>query len=226
MTIGALRHAAWIGCFVAMNMAAAALAQCPDGCIRFGTGGTACGSATSRDSTFNSGPDTYHASYDITLGKISNELTSSNFRSSSVTVTDVFRIVGAPPGPPIQLQARLATSGVGASEQPSGNIFAETLIGLEGPSFITTFASFISQVEGHITLVVNIMVSPEEPFTVTLIANSYTRSQTVRLTRAEGTLSFANIPAGASIVSCGGYSTDNPVPARKSTWGRLKSLYR
>jgi hypothetical protein len=222
MLTNASRHAAWIACFAILTMASSAFAQCPDGCISFGTGGTACGSATSRDSTFNSGPDSYRATYDITLGKISNQLTS-NGRSSSVTVTDVFRLVGAPPGPPIQIQARLAVSGAGIRDPY--NVYAQSSIGINGPQLSVGRIFWANEPPDEV--VINIMASPDEPFTLTMFASCHTLLGTPTWsTRVEGTLSFAFIPAGASIVSCGGYFTDTPVPARKTTWGRLKSLYR
>lgn len=39
-------------------------------------------------------------------------------------------------------------------------------------------------------------------------------------------LVFRDLPAGWSIVSCQGYQAGQIVPARKSTWGRVKSMYR
>jgi hypothetical protein len=42
----------------------------------------------------------------------------------------------------------------------------------------------------------------------------------------QGTFRFANLPAGASVTSCRGYSSAAPVPARATTWGGLKSRYR
>jgi hypothetical protein len=42
----------------------------------------------------------------------------------------------------------------------------------------------------------------------------------------EGAFRFANLPAGASVHSCRGYSSDAPVAGRASTWGSLKVRYR
>ena len=41
-----------------------------------------------------------------------------------------------------------------------------------------------------------------------------------------GDLSFAELPAGSSILSCYGFRYDSPVPTQTSTWGRLKALWR
>jgi hypothetical protein len=44
--------------------------------------------------------------------------------------------------------------------------------------------------------------------------------------RLDGHFSFSNIPAGAAIVSCKGYTSDPVVPVHGTSWGHLKALYR
>lgn len=47
-----------------------------------------------------------------------------------------------------------------------------------------------------------------------------------RTTTIDADLVFRDLPAGWSIVSCQGYQAGQIVPARKSTWGRVKSARR
>ena len=41
-----------------------------------------------------------------------------------------------------------------------------------------------------------------------------------------GTLTFESLPAGASIVSCQGFTQSAPVAANATSWGKLKQIYR
>jgi hypothetical protein len=41
-----------------------------------------------------------------------------------------------------------------------------------------------------------------------------------------GRLSFAGLPGEYAVVSCQGYVSDPAVPARATSWGRLKAIYR
>ena len=41
-----------------------------------------------------------------------------------------------------------------------------------------------------------------------------------------GTLRFAGLPEGASVVSCNGFYQGPPVPVAPASWGRLKTRYR
>ena len=40
-----------------------------------------------------------------------------------------------------------------------------------------------------------------------------------------GVVSFTGVPAGVAVVSCQGYTSD-VTAVRRSSWGRLKSIYR
>lgn len=73
------------------------------------------------------------------------------------------------------------------------------------------------------TLSLNVMVTPGVPFRVAMVANT---GATCGTGSVDATLSFANVPAGWSIQSCGGFVGSVAVPVRSTSWGRLKSAYR
>jgi len=63
---------------------------------------------------------------------------------------------------------------------------------------------------------------PGEPFTVRYEPMSGTGGGVATI---NGVVSFTELPAGYSIVSCQGYGSQ-PVPALPTSWGRLKKAYR
>jgi hypothetical protein len=65
------------------------------------------------------------------------------------------------------------------------------------------------------------------PFRLTFsVANFTYGTPDQSFAQVSGLFSFANVPAGAAIVSCNGYVSDRAVPVRATTWGQLKTLYR
>jgi hypothetical protein len=171
--------------------------------------------------------------YDITAGTIVFELTVSpaiyDDDSASVSVTDVFRVTGLPSGGPLTFQARLDVSGEGYGVYVGQHNYAsaQTEIGLREGASNGSSRVYTTSGQGPSTQAVNITASPEEPFTLTLFAKGRALGyHHYSATTARGRLVFGNLPQGASVVSCGGYFNDQPVATRKSTWGRLKQIYR
>src|SRR5262245_2962301 len=239
MTPKALRHALSMGLSALVSLASAALAQnpCPEGCITFGSGGTDCGSASSRDSSFMATDDqglrSYQAAYEITPGTIGLDLMVAPAiyleDSVAVTLTDEFRVTGIPPGGPLTFQARLNATGYATKifVAQHNYAFGWAEVGLRESATNTASFLYTTGSQGPQTVVLTLTASPEEPFNLTLFAKGaavgYHRDSH---TSVQGQLVFGNLPSGAYVESCSGYLNDTPVPVRKSTWGRLKSLYR
>lgn len=218
---------------IAICIARPVLGQCPQTCIRFGTGAaTACGTAAAGDSIAASGYSGYGTVHDATAGTIQLLLwISTSFaeaNTATTAVTDQFRVLGVPDGTPLRFQAHVAARGNGAQYSDGQHHVAvgKAAIGLrdeQGNEGWQTFTTF--ERTGDVMLVIDAIAG--EPFTLTLLANAELSVSSAGFqVEGEGTLSFADLPLGARVESCGGYFTDTPTPTRTTRWGTLKSRYR
>ena len=134
-----------------------------------------------------------------------------------------FVVTGLSPGTPLSIQARIRVvasissgGGPSASSHASGWLEhaeagrAEATAGLEGAGLET-----LDQV-----LSLDVPNLAGETFRLTMGARS---DALAGLSNVGVTLSFVNLPPGASVVSC---PQGLPVPTRPTSWGRLKSGYR
>jgi hypothetical protein len=79
--------------------------------------------------------------------------------------------------------------------------------------------------ETHL-LVLPLSISPNIPFDVSYIAYAWGTYEA--FANLDISIDFAGLPAGYTVSSCQGFSTmgEEPVPVTRSSWGRLKTLYR
>ena len=160
-------------------------------------------------------------SWNAPLGELSvvgSNVSGSALPAGEVGTTDEFEILGAPPGVPVRVIVRLEGSG--------------SYIQL-GTS-IASFSGTLSDATGRI-----VRGGPEPPnvlrlaLPVDFVAGS---PQQIRYSlhaygvripmSAQARLRFDDLPAGMSIISCGGFRSGAVTPARSSTWAALKQLYR
>ena len=70
-------------------------------------------------------------------------------------------------------------------------------------------------------------VTPDVPFEIRLLLHA---GASINWDPAEGAiearLGFPDLPAGASIRSCKGFTTEGPTRAAQTSWGRVKAIYR
>jgi hypothetical protein len=142
---------------------------------------------------------------------------------------DDFTVVGLPNGTPVTFDAVLDLDGLAQSfSDPGGGGGGR----VRGAISLGTTSEVISL---HSTDGLHPTISVHESITLPLSGTAGT-PQTLRFhvrgealegrATLQGLFHFANLPPGAHVTSCRGYSSDAPVRARTSTWGQLKLRYR
>jgi hypothetical protein len=142
---------------------------------------------------------------------------------AGVYVEDDFSVLGLPSGTPVALTARM-TGTLGG--------------GFGGFEYVVTSAT-LKDTNGH---VVTASVDPQGGYGGNLnlsLPVDAVAGQVFRLHfelsgyslgplsgSASAAFSFSGLAPGTAVISCQGYVSDRTVPARRSTWGRLKAAYR
>ncbi len=170
------------------------------------------------------------ASYDWTLGTCfaRSEAGDGDHGSgnANVVANEDFRVVGLPAGTPLTVRARIRVQASARAadrygswtfstgwlqEAGAGRVEAHTYEGPDFPAYVDRFLTLdISSVAGT-------------PFLLTMGADSFAQQASGEVSV---TLTFVNLPPGATIVSCQGYSVSPVVNVRRATWGSLKLRYR
>ena len=150
---------------------------------------------------------------------------------SSSGITDEFVLGGAPPGVPVQLQARLRVRTAGPIQginAASIHYYASLGEGASPPVELNRYPrdsnDFPAQTSFDSTLTVSVTVLPSQPFEIRAFVGVGTGPSAEVSVR--GDLDFAGLPPEASLTSCGGYRQGAPVPARPKSWGVIKTRYR
>lgn len=168
-----------------------------------------------------------HGSYDLKRGLLSSNVSAYTdaWTSSSVTTDDEYSVIGLSAGTPLDFTANFNISGSWSVYPgvPQGNITYQVSIAADADT-----AGFAWPPGGcchrdiSIPLSVSLHRLAQEPFHIRLHLASQQNGGRVD---ESGRLVFAGLPPGAAVVSCQGY-VSNPTPVQRSSWGRLKSLYR
>ncbi len=191
--------------------------------------------------------------YDLSLGRFGTVASSGCFFMSypgqsqaRVAVEDRYTIVGPPSAAPIAIEAvlQLDLRASGARTYfcfygpdytcsvDAGAITAD--LSEPATSQTTSFASRINRADSR-EIAIPLSHAVGEPFTLRMQCSSeatpvadfsvnddcYNRRGDVT-----ATLWFRGLPPGYQVVSCQGYVGTGTVPAKRTTWGSLKSLYR
>jgi hypothetical protein len=140
-----------------------------------------------------------------------------------VTVEDDFVVGGLPIGTPVSFTARLALTLHASSFMGPGFASASLTEGASNTVAVNWDDVFYSSQTRSDVLMVPVTAIVGTPFHMKYFVRAYAGE----LTSAEwqGTFDFANLPGGASITSCKGYS-QAAVPAQSASWGRMKAAYR
>jgi hypothetical protein len=153
----------------------------------------------------------------------------------SMTVRDIYRIVGPASAVPIPFRARVVLSGhasgsmetvPGAGSGCFGSSVTFELIPEGGLPAYAEIGSSQSPCAGvDIDAVVELALAklPGEEFL--LRHRFYISSGAYQTAFAEGLLTFLDLPPGYSIASCQGY-VGPAVPTSNASWGQLKHTYR
>lgn len=166
------------------------------------------------------------ASYDLSLGVLHADAFILGGCSSyaSVTTHDVFTLSGPPSPTPISFVARGSFGLSGSCLYPGDGAMGVTLHGTGGTSAgAMVFCG--EPYSGPPSLDVVISCLPGATFDIDMgaWANAGVGPSSVS---AGLSLGFPDLPAGYSVISCQGFMAGQVVPARTTSWGSLKSMYR
>lgn len=202
---------------------AARSAPCPESCATNSAEGTLCSSLATRDHSTQTicspvpGTSSTHETWNLVLGTIRVSASSCYSGNASVDVIarDRFRIVGPASAPPIAFQARLRTNG-GAGE------FGSVGAGLRevGGESRWVDGGFVGGFDADLLLPLSHAVGEEFDLVYEVHADAYPTATT------QGQLSFVGLPAGYGVTSCQGFAGDGAVPAKRTSWGAVKNIYR
>jgi len=136
---------------------------------------------------------------------------------SSVEAQDQFQLVGPASATPLTFSVRLRVSG-------SVQTYGQGTAGLgEGSSATQVLNVTGGQSPSNAPVALSLQHLPGEPFDIHVslgVGSVYPYTSADLLAFFE----FVDVPKGWSIVSCQGF--DVPVPSLRTTWGRLRAVYR
>jgi hypothetical protein len=203
------------------------LAACPSSCISVPP--ASCSTAARTDTTIAAPAcaNALHAGYDIPQG-ILFLTASSTFGgcTPAVTVVDDYVVHGAL-GSPGTFGAILEVIASWECGITPGSIDVNLTEGTANNARnylkVTDIDCFFGPPTRTFELYVPLAVTPETPFRLTSsLAFSLGQQQAFDV---HGTLRFTGLPTGSAITSCKGY-VEGAVPARATSWGKLKAGYR
>src|SRR5262245_14204038 len=207
-----------------MTAGSAGAGSCPDNAISAGCWPDAIGYSSSLPAAqlgpsgveaWTEGQPCTHGCYDLPAGKVVGVgyVNTQGGCLGGVRVSDVYTLIG-PGTSPVSFYALMQFH----PTLPAGGHYSAQLYVPGGPSGQASDAT-----DGEIFLPLSMV--PGEPFTLHADVEAYGDQsiQPVAKVVAEATILFGT-SAGYSIVSCRNY--DVPLPARPTSWGGVKALYR
>ena len=203
----------------------AAGADCPANQMSFGGSIYFSSSAAVVDTTALLG----HIAYDLVQGFVSMQQCCS-LGGVHLDAFDDYDIIGVPNGTPVSLTAVLTVDGAvytaGCGGTGCGGYYVARLIhGTEVAEAQHSDHLFQGRIEHHDVLSIPLTIIAGQPERLEFKLDGARSPGGSHGSEARGVLSFTGLPAGASVVSCQGFGV-GPTPARRSSWGRLKSIYR
>jgi hypothetical protein len=179
------------------------------------------------DTTFIYPPNgTGHGRYNVGAGQIGAE--SHGSAAIYTDHEDDFTLIGIPAGTPFTFTARARFTGRAVSSGAPGDGDGAIITGRLRDAFGNEAATgtSVGETNEHFvddTVALTVSGVAGTPFRLRFTAETYAIRAEATL---QGELSFAGLPAGASLTSCRGYNSAAPVPVRTTTWGAIKTLYR
>lgn len=219
--------------FLTLTMARSSRAECPADTMS--VLGVTTTTTAPRDEAFLTGSDCQEypyycwerdgaAVYDLVAGTTYVSVQGYNIGASASVVThDLFTLLGPPSSPPITFTAQahvdLTIGCDGAPPSASASI-------REGASNV---AEVSRQQCGSVATDIGITIACQAGATFDLymkVAAQAGEFNSGGQADARMSLTFPDLPAGYSVVSCQGYSPGPVVPTRRASWGTLKAHYR
>jgi hypothetical protein len=169
--------------------------------------------------------------YDLVAGTMHAYATGSlaGIGESSVSAHDVFTLLGPPSATPVTFHARAhvwvaAGCGYGSTAQADASIREGAS---NGASATGGWDGCFGQVRD---LDIGIARASGSSFDLYFTVHAFGGTGDFRGGGGDGyaslSLSFPDLPAGYSVVSCQGFAAGQVTATRRSSWGAVKSLYR
>lgn len=233
-------HLAPTAVCLALALSAPAYAQCPASTFFYGGLDPTTPIvvvAPAADTTFSLHPcDELHGRFQVDAGLLLAAVRGCPVEAFQpitgleTVIEDDFTVGGLPAGTPVTFQAVLDLKGFAQSFSAPGYGGGGRMRGIVRESDANQAVLERTTAYGTTD-----PVTIAEPLAITLNAVAGTATHLRFAVRTEsldgraeleGVLRFVGLPAGAYVQSCRGYDSGSPVPARPTSWGRLKAAYR
>ena len=138
--------------------------------------------------------------------------------NGSVTTTDDFVLLGAPVGSAVRVTATLSIAGSSFHD-----MFYSWSVGHALSDMLGRSGTPGTNASGGSALLLEVDF---EPGVAQRLSYQVSASAWKASVSGSASLSFPDLPAGMSIVSCRGYQAGAVTATRPTSWGRLKQIYR
>lgn len=211
------------------TLSALSAQACPNSCLRLPGNVEYCTPAATLDTTLvDSGCCFCHefrSAFNVPLGTIHASGSSSwDGCEARIALEDDFVVEGLPLGTPVALTAVFALTLEASSLMGPGFASASMTEGVSNTVALNWDDSFYAYPPGERDTVLTIPVSAISgtPFRMRYFVRAFAGELTYAAWN--GTFDFTGLPKGAAVTSCKGFG-EKPVPARPTSWGRLKTTY-
>ncbi len=148
-----------------------------------------------------------------------------------MAASDAYDVVGVPAGTPVNLTAEFTVDGSVFTFGCPGSGCAGVLeMSLQSGALVDETRYQINLFLGsrpiHDVRRIPITIVAGSPVPITFEISGQRTPGGSHGSTGDGRLSFAGLPAGATVVSCQGHSSGAPTPLRRASWGSLKAIYR
>ena len=205
-------------------------ATCPESHASMKNQGTATLVAAIFDSTVDDPLGPYHVSFNLVQG-VASMRQPGCLCGAWVEAADAFDVTGVPAGTPVPLTVRFTvdgsifTLGCGGSGCAGSIDTRLSCGGLVSENFIQR-PVFLGSVPVHDERTIALTLTAGSPATILYYLHGQRSVGGEHGTEATGHITFEGLPVGITVVSCQGYSSGAPTPARRTSWGQIKAHYR
>jgi len=154
------------------------------------------------------------------------------FEGDELYLADDFTVSGPPAGSPVPLHLRVRFHGTlggfgGPGESGHGFVAARPLVAAPGdPPPAQTNVAAPDPYSGMVTYADSLDLSLVRPAGAPTSLEIHALLQRGYSDVIDASFVFLDLPPGASVSSCKGYSQAQPVPAVVRSWGSVKAIYR
>lgn len=210
---------------LALATGAPLAAPCPESVVMMGLTVT----STSAEAVFDSTTGVGEARWNMGAGSVYMRSYGS-LAGVTVDAFDDFDITGVPPGTPVNVLARLVVDGAiwtdGCGGSGCSGMYRVTFFhGADSIEVLHSDHMFTGRTDHHDEVLLPVTITAGQPERLEIRAYGRRNPGGAHQSEAACLLSFTGLDEGVGVTSCKGFA-GTVVPARASTWGRLKAIYR